>query len=285
MGMAFLMRLVSSNAVKKEPLVVKDIADVNRAVEGVKIDRACPIFCISNVTGEGIDHLRAFVQRMPSRLHDSGLFRSPTSPAEFHLDAIYNVTGVGLVVAGLMRSGRIRPNQQLLLGPDKSSRFVPVLVRTIHRRWTACDMVESGQAACLSLRSLDKKFALKKSWFRKGMVLLDIALQPKVTWEFKAEVVILHHATTIRQRYQALIHCGTVRQAAAVKEMSQALLRTGDRSIVTFRFVYHGEHVNVGSTILFREGRTKGIGRVVELIDDARVEDKDWHLRKEVLPP
>merc|ERR1712232_856092 len=88
MGMAFLMRLVSSNAVKKEPLVVKDIADVNRAVEGVKIDRACPIFCVSNVTGEGIDHLKAFVQRMPSRLQESGLFRSPSSQAEFHLDSV-----------------------------------------------------------------------------------------------------------------------------------------------------------------------------------------------------
>merc|ERR1712232_770340 len=181
------------------------------------------------------DHLRAFVQRMPSRLHDSGLFKSPAAPAEFHLDAVYNVTGVGLVVAGLMRSGRIRPNHQLMLGPDKSSQFVPVLIRTIHHRRTAVDMVESGQTACFSLRSLDKKFPLKKSWLRKGMVLLETSLQPRATWEFKAEVVILHHATTIRLRYQAMIHCGTVRQAAAVKEMSQALLRTGDRSIVTFR--------------------------------------------------
>lgn len=141
--------------------------------------------------------------------------------------------------------------------------------------------MESGQTACFALRSLDKKMPLKKAWFRKGMVLLDMALHPRATWEFKAEVVILHHATTIRLRYQAMIHCGTVRQAAAVKEMSEALLRTGDRSIVTFRFVYHGEHVSVGSTILFREGRTKGIGRVVELIDESKVEDKDRHTRKE----
>ena len=52
---------------------------------------------------------------------DSGLFRPPSSPAEFHIDSIYIVPGVGLVVGGIVRGGRVRPGQQLLLGPDKVS--------------------------------------------------------------------------------------------------------------------------------------------------------------------
>jgi GTPase len=39
---------------------------------------------------------------------------------EFYIDGIYQVTGVGLVVAGTLKAGTVIPNQQLSLGPDKS---------------------------------------------------------------------------------------------------------------------------------------------------------------------
>jgi len=85
--------------------------------------------------------------------------------------------------------------------------------------------------------------------------------------------VILHHATTIRHGYQAMIHCGIIRQAAQVKQLSGELLRTGDKSIVTFRFMYHGEYLVPGATLLFREGRTKGLGRVTECLDESVVDN------------
>ena len=44
-------------------------------------------------------------------------------------------------------------------------------VRTLFSM-TAVDEVRSGQAASFALRSLTKKEPLKKSHFRKGMVLL-----------------------------------------------------------------------------------------------------------------
>jgi len=144
-----------------------------------------------------------------------------------------------------------------------------VLVKTIHYKRVPTEAAESGQHCGLALRSLVKKDALKKSSFRKGMVLVDAALHPRTTWEFRAEVVVLHHATTIRERYQAMIHCGIIRQCAAVKHMSCELLRTGDKAVVTFRFMYHGEYLRPGSPLLFREGRTKGLGRVVDLLDEA----------------
>merc|ERR1719181_1951029 len=171
-----------------------------------------------------------------------------------------------------MRAGRIHEQQQLLLGPDKTGQFKPVLVKTIHYKRVPADVVESGQHAALAIRSLVKKEQLKKNMFRKGMVLIDQSLQPKATFEFKAEVVILHHATTIRERYQAMIHCGIIRQCAYVKHMSCELLRTGDKAIITFRFMFHGEYLKSGETVLFREGRTKGLGKIVEIIDEASLE-------------
>mmetsp|Transcript_36340 Transcript_36340/g.82339 ORF Transcript_36340/g.82339 Transcript_36340/m.82339 type:complete len:384 (+) Transcript_36340:559-1710(+) len=271
-NMNFLCKLMKSTAVKKEPIVVKSEEDVLMAAQSQTPDKVAAIFCVSNVTGEGLEYLKSFIHRMQSRLYDNGLFRKPSEPVEFHLDGVYMVTGVGIVVAGLMRSGRVSQNQQLLLGPDKSGQFRPVLVRSIHYKRVPADSVETGQTGAFSLRSLDKKNPLKKSSFRKGMVLVDASLKPKATLSFNAEVVILHHATTIRNKYQAMIHVGVVRQAASVKDMSSELLRTGDKAIVTFRFLYHAEYLTIGSPLLFREGRTKGLGRVVELLDDVQDE-------------
>jgi len=268
-NMTMLRKIVKSNAVKKQPLTIRGTEDLQAASEGLLSNEACPIFCISNVTGEGLPLLKTFLQQIPSRLHLSGLFRPAAEPAEFHIDSVYNVTGVGIVAGGLLRGGTIRPNQQLLLGPDKASQFKPVLVKSIHYRRLPSDCVESGQHCALALRSLVKKDVLKKPSFRKGMVLVDAALGAAAAWEFRAEVIILHHATTIRERYQAMIHCGIIRQCAQVVGMSADLLRTGDKAVVTFRFMFHGEYLRPGATILFREGRTKGLGRVLEVTSGA----------------
>jgi len=273
-NVAQLQKIAKSKAVGKVPMMMQTEDDVKAACQDISRGTVCPMFCVSNVSGDGIPLLKLFIQRLPSRLYDSGLFKQPSAPAEFHIDDIFNVNGVGIVVGGIMRAGCIRPNQQLLLGPDKTGQFRPVMVKTIHYKRCAADSTETGQHSALAIRSLVKKEQLKKSSFRKGMVMVDASLQPKATFTFKAEVVILHHATTIRERYQAMIHCGIIRQCACVKHMSHELLRTGDKAIVTFRFCYHGEYLNVGETILFREGRTKGLGKVVEILDEADLEDQ-----------
>lgn len=56
-----------------------------------------------------------------------------------------------------------------------------------------------------------KKDTLKRTQFRKGMILLDKATDAVSIHDFEAEVKILHHATTIKPNYQAVIHCGVIR--------------------------------------------------------------------------
>ena len=72
----------------------------------------------------------------------------------------------------------------------------------------------------------------------------------------------MHHATTIKPNYQAVIHCGVIRQCAQVIEMNKDLMRTGDTGFIKFRFMYRPEYLKKGTTVLFREGRTKGLGVV-----------------------
>lgn len=89
-----------------------------------------------------------------------------------------------------------------------------------------------------------------------------VLTSPQVYREFVAEVLILSHATTIKTKYQAMLHVGPVSQTCAIIDIDRQYIRTGDRAQVAFRFVQRPEYLTVGDRILFREGRTKGLGIV-----------------------
>ena len=48
-------------------------------------------------------------------------------------------------------------------------------------------------------------------------------------------------------------------------DASTQILRTGDRGLVRFRFMQRAEYLKVGTKLIFREGRTKGLGTVTEV--------------------
>ena len=60
------------------------------------------------------------------------------------------------------------------------------------------------------------------------------------------------------------MHIGSVRQTATICQMTKNVLRTGDRDLVTFRFIKNPEYLRVGSRMVFREGRTKAVGTIVK---------------------
>jgi GTPase len=53
-------------------------------------------------------------------------------PGECCIDAVFNVPGVGTVVAGTVLRGVIRTGTNMLIGPDRAGEFLPVVVRSIH---------------------------------------------------------------------------------------------------------------------------------------------------------
>lgn len=59
-----------------------------------------------------------------------------------------------------------------------------------------------------------------------------------------------------------MLHVGPISQTCAIIDIDRAYIRTGDRATVAFRFVQRPEYLAIGDKILFREGRTKGLGIV-----------------------
>ncbi|KAF2180952.1 hypothetical protein K469DRAFT_729618 [Zopfia rhizophila CBS 207.26] len=256
-----LTKILKSPGARKIPIFIKNREEcINTASQFVS-SRICPIFQVSNVTGENLELVRTFLNILPHH----GNYNAE-APLEFHVNDTFSVPFVGTVVSGVLKSGVIHENDTILIGPDSLGQFTTSKVKSIERKRIKVPGCIAGQSASLALRNVRRKDV------RKGMVVLHkpekpdpatgIVSQPKVYREFIAEVLILSHATTIKEKYQAMLHVGPVSQTCAIIDIDRPFIRTGDRAQVAFRFVQRPEYLTVGDRILFREGRTKGLGIV-----------------------
>ena len=272
-----ITRILKSPGARKIPIFIKNREEcINTATQFVS-QRICPIFQVSNVTGENLDLVRAFLNILPHH----GRYDAD-APFEFHVNDTFSVPHVGTVVSGIVKSGVIHAGDDVQIGPDSLGRFTQTSIRSIERKRISVPAASAGQSASFALRRVRRKDV------RKGMVVLPKSpdgAPPKVFREFVAEgmlnekveridtkpvlthvqVLILSHATTIKTKYQAMLHVGPVSQTCAIIDVDRPFIRTGDRATVAFRFVQRPEYLAPGDRLLFREGRTKGLGIVKSL--------------------
>lgn len=294
----------------KMAMLVKTLDQAETAAKSIPSNRITPILPLSNVTGDGLANLRRiFFDASPSALFKATLAATTlattkssnqeealatTSAAasssssaaaaaggakkslvnndviEMPIDETYQVPGVGFIVAGTLVSGTFKINDMLQIGPDHNGQFHKVIVRSMESMYIPLKELVPGQTAAISIRSVNKKYALNRTTFRKGMVLLSVHVNVHdyVSQVFDARVVILHHQTTVTKGYQPMINCRTIRQTAEIVsiESSQDVIRTGDRALVRFRFIHAPEFLKKGMRFVFRDGQAKGIGKVVRIV-------------------
>lgn len=282
-----LTRILKSPGARKIPIFIKDMDEtVNTATQFVS-QRICPIFQVSNVTGEGLDFVRTFLNILPHYGHYNS-----QAPFEFLVNDHFSVPFVGTVVSGVVKSGVVHAGDTVQIGPDSLGQFTTTTIKSIERKRIPVNVCSAGQSASFALKRVRRREV------RKGMVVMAKMenAPPKVYREFVAEgksilhgflssflqcisiyefidgalnnrslpltVLILSHATTIRPKYQAMLHVGAVSQTCAIIDIDRAYIRTGDRALVAFRFIQRPEFLSIGDRVLFREGRTKGLGIV-----------------------
>ncbi|KAF8535331.1 GTP-binding protein-like protein 1 [Trichophaea hybrida] len=267
-----LTKILKSPGARKIPIFIKSKEEVINTATQFVSERICPIFQVSNVTGEGLDFVRTFLNILPFH----GKF-DPNAPFEFHVNDCFSVPFVGTVVSGVVKSGAIHAGDNILVGPDSLGNFTPTTIRSIERKRLPVPVCSAGQSASFALKRVRRKDV------RKGMVVLPKleGVAPKAYWQFTAEVLILSHATTIKPKYQAMLHVGPVSQTCRIIAIDRDLMRTGDRASVVFEFCQRPEFLCVGDKLLFREGRTKGLGIVTATgfdkskFPNAEAEEKD----------
>jgi elongation factor 1-alpha len=236
------------------------------------LDTFIPIINVSNKTGQNIDNLKNLLFSLDSREHWS----EKIDGSIVYVDSKYTVKGIGLVLSGTVRGKPIKTNQKLFIGPI-NEKFIPFKVRSLHNNMREnIEEAKNNEICCIAVRFTGKDTLIKKQ-VPRGVIIVDSEkLQKNICRRFKAEVTVLSHSTTISNNYQPVIHCGLVRQTARIKILENLLkeenksdknlkLRTGNKAIVEFEFSFKSEYIEEGVTFFFRDGNTKGYGKILEV--------------------
>lgn len=174
-----LTKILRSQGARKIPVFIRDREEcVNTATQMVS-PRICPVFQVSNVTGENLGLVRTFLNALPPH----GWYNSD-APFEFAVNDTFSVPFVGTVVAGIIQSGVIHTGDPVLVGPDSLGQFATTSVRSIERKRIPVHAASAGQSASLALKRMRRKDV------RKGMVVvpkIEGQAPPKVYREFVAE--------------------------------------------------------------------------------------------------
>lgn len=180
--------ILKSPGARKIPIFIKNREEcINTATQFVS-KRICPIFQVSNVTGESLDLVREFLNILPHHGHYDA-----DAPFEFHINDTFSVPFVGTVVSGVVKSGVIHAGDTVLVGPDSLGQFTTTSIRSIERKRIPVPAASAGQSASFALKRVRRRDV------RKGMVVLPKtdSTSPQVYREFVAEGTVTSYLNII----------------------------------------------------------------------------------------
>jgi len=240
--------------VEKTPLLIERHG-VDAAIEEID-ETVVPVVTTSAVTERGLETLDELFERLP-KTDDTGA----GEPFRMYVDRTYNVTGVGAVASGTINAGTVEAGDELLLGPMPDGSFHDVEVRSIEMHYHRVDRARAGRIVGIALKGVGEEDV------ERGMVLLPREADPSPVREFEAEVMVLNHPTRIGDGYEPVVHLETISEAAAFYPANGQLL-PGDTGRTSVRFKFRPYLVEEGQRFVFREGRSKGVGTVLDIDPD-----------------
>jgi GTPase len=236
--------------------------DINYRLQNI------PIITVSNVSGVNIPDVRKFMTSLPQYHNYNTAMDLTTNEINYIVSTAYNVRGVGLVVSGVLKSGIVKVGDILQIGPFGNYCY-RVIVKGIHNNFREpIDFLAAGYSGCFAIKPVNGRVILKRNMLKNGLRCVSNFYS---VMEFEAKVKILQNPSTISRRYTPIIQCAGFTQPAHIINMEKEYLRSHDESIMRFRFIYRPEYVENGSIFVFREGLTKGIGKIQNIIKNTNI--------------
>lgn len=211
-----------------------------------------PILKTSAIDMTGFDKLDYMFENLPPQQEEYG-------QQKLYIDKTYNIEGVGPVVSGTVQSGQIKSGDEMLIGPMKNGEFRKTKIKSIEIHYYDVDKAEAGQIASLAVSNVDTEE------LERGMVLLPIDSEPEPVREFEAEVMVLNHPTKITTGYEPVVHLETISETVVIETVNGQLM-AGDKDKLKFKFKFNEFYVEEGQKFVFREGDSKGVGKVTDII-------------------
>lgn len=161
-----LLQLLNDVDKLKSPLIIGSMNDF-RLLDDEDNRKYIPIFCVSNVTGAGLDFLQKYLFMLTPNINEGEQRRLDNEPPEFHVDEIFRVQGVGTIVGGLLVKGTMHEKMKVKCGPGPNGEFYQGFVKSIHRNKFPCKSIKSNQSASVCFSVSNELPVL-----RSGMVLV-----------------------------------------------------------------------------------------------------------------
>jgi selenocysteine-specific elongation factor len=193
-----------------------DLADPEPTLKGVKSFFATPEFgvakkdltpfvVVSARTGEGLDELRAALDRVAAEVPGRA---SVDGPARLHVDRVFTIKGAGTVVTGTLWSGSIAPGDELVMLP--AGRAARVRGVQVHDEPT--ERAPAGQRVAVNLTGVGRDEVAR------GDVLASRAAGLEPTFRIDAE---LQFAPDRRPEHgdRVQVHHGTRETPARLAEL------------------------------------------------------------------
>ncbi len=236
------------------PIKIKTVEDIPLVID--KMEAVTPIIEVSTVTMKGLDLLDELLKVLPPRK------RERDKPFLMYIDKTYNIEGVGAVVTGTIKQGVLKEGEELLIGPDRHGRFRKTKAMSIETHYRKIKTVEAGFLVGVALRGINPKE------IERGMVLCDLKYKKQLrnVKEFVAEVLVLTHPTRITTGYEPVVHIQTISETVKFECLDKKYLKAGETGKVKMTFKYGSHFVEKGDKLIFREGRAKGIGKILEIV-------------------
>lgn len=252
-----------------------------------------PAIMVSNKTGFNIDFARELITSI--RSHDYLIRNKLTNilepelnyPSMMFIDNIYMVHGIGIVFSGTAKYGDVKMGQRVFIGPVNNT-YVSAKVKSIHNCLSEdVDILKRNESGSISVR-FESKTSYSRKMFNKGQIIIsDLEFANNHTcYQFNCDIAIFNHSTTIKSGYQTVVHCNTIRQTAKFNMSDEKILRSNSKENINIKFITRPEFILPGTLFMFRDGKTKGMGKIINGIPflsdapDPKKNDKKWKMIK-----
>lgn len=162
-----LIQLLNDIDKHKTPVLIGSMNDFRLLDDEHK--KFIPIFCVSNVTGGGLDLVQKYLFMLTPNINENEQKKLEKEPLEFHIDEIFRVQGIGTILGGLLVKGTMCESMKVKCGPGPHGEFFSGVVKSIHRNKFPCKSIKPNQSASVCFSTSDDLPLL----FRSGMVLVE----------------------------------------------------------------------------------------------------------------
>ncbi|CEF61743.1 GTP-binding protein 2 [Strongyloides ratti] len=238
-----------------------------------------PIISLSSVNGKNLNILKKFLGYLKNnnitRIKNVTMKKKEIDPL-FYVEEVFKVTGVGIVVCGTLSQGMLTEGDRVRIGPtSRDGSFVTATIKSIHKKkQEPIKNIYGGETASLAInieKHLHVSYIIKRLLIQKGMILVGIGKnnELKLCRQFIARFFLLSHHSRgiIFVGFQGTMYIGSVCQTVTIIniEGGEKSLKTGRWYNVKFEFYSIPQCIKVGDSIIFREGKTKGMGEILKI--------------------